>query len=346
MNIREINYSVYINDILPKTVQRAGVQNEHNATVLNFRLMDELINKLKAIPAGRKLYYRFDVYDSGGGYHPTVPKELGLKNNILTYEIGQAVTAAGGTFTAYLVICMILADETELIVYVKPALLELENVPDGTASEEREIVNVSTPVAAAENYAKQSLENAKKAKEEYQNAKKLVEEFNLKLLSGKRNFIGITKTNVSDNSTSEYVVLIDGTEHYAEYGDVVLTEAAFKYDLDNDGHTDEYDSELLNLYLAGSIPLNKDYDYSIGDRAILKLLLAGAYGSCYYWWNGKEWKPYSMISDRVYNPKSLNPQSGIAVDEAIKAAINEESYKNAIADIVLNNMPNGDEVSY
>lgn len=407
MNIREFNYQVYINDILPKTTQRVGVQNEHNATVFKFRLMSELKNKLRNISAGRKLYYRFDGYDSSGGYHPSEPKELKLETEVLEYTLEQGITSSGGILTVYLIICMMNVNKTELIVYSRPASGELESVLSGTQAEEKEIINLSAPILAAENSAKKSTEKAKEADEkakeaaekakeaaeQYELAKQIADKLALDLKIGKTNFIGVCHTKVYDGFENRHITLIDGKEHYAEYGDVVFTEEAFKLDVNGDGYTDEYDLTSFHDGLSGrdnadisNCDVNDDGKVDTSDLTIFKFLLNGVRGAFYYRWNGNSWESYKLKADMIFNPNSINAQSGIAVEAALNKAkedINDgiankiksgefkgekgdqglpgekgekgdtgdsyvltETDKTEIANIVLKNMLNGDEVSY
>lgn len=146
MAIRTIEFTAYVNGIYPKTEQRAGVQNEHNATCLQFKIDKGLKTSLEeSLAAGYKLMYRFDVYDGAGGYHPPVAKPLDFDEDIiLTKCLVQPETEPGGQLQVYLVISKVPEEaiETEVlddnyIFYTSPAYLVLDPLPHGVEQEKK-----------------------------------------------------------------------------------------------------------------------------------------------------------------------------------------------------------------
>ena len=62
MAIREIRYYVTANGISPSSMQRGGIQGEHNATKLVFVVSDELAEVLYKKSNRDKLVYRFEAH--------------------------------------------------------------------------------------------------------------------------------------------------------------------------------------------------------------------------------------------------------------------------------------------
>ncbi len=132
MAVREIDFKVGKDYILPATEQEAGVQTEDNATMLIFELDNELYNSLRAgISVGEKLLYRFDCTDSMGQGVVTLPSEL--ISNSVAFDIRENLSRNGGKARVYLVITRVrLNDENQMEFVSKPAKVRFDNIPENT----------------------------------------------------------------------------------------------------------------------------------------------------------------------------------------------------------------------
>lgn len=149
------------------------------------------------------------------------------------------------------------------------------------------------------------------------------------------NFIGITLTNVADNSNNPTIMLVDGSEYTAVYGDTVLySPTGYHDDVNNDGFVDDYDRALVNKAVSSS---DKNTLYDINRDGVVDVIdLTSIRGQVdlneYYRWNNSEWEIYYLITDKIYNPNSLNAQSGKAVAEALSLldGSNGKNFANAV----------------
>lgn len=346
MAVREIKYTVYPSGIYPQTVQRGGLQGEHNGCKVIFAFSDELVTKLqKEITDDTKLYYRFDVYDGAGGYNPYETSELSLSNGMaLEHELDQSITVAGGTVKVYLIISKLNGDiESEMIMYTYPAELGFEKTSNGT--EEYTVRDMNAAAVAAKKAA-EAAEAAKKASAlSEENAEKYADE--IKALTNKalkaaeavkgfvedidkslsykankddlrckvRKFVGITTTPIYNSMVGNTIVLLDGSTYVAEQGDVVFGSSEPRDniesgDINKDGYVDADDK---NAVYDKQYDLNGDGSFTASDYALAKLMVAAGYS--YFIYDGEEWRDYTVIADIHYKPDSINPQSGIAVEQ-------------------------------
>lgn len=110
--IRRFEYEISTNYIRPASIVRGGVQGEHNATEVDFKLTDELINALKNLAVeNKKICYRFDGIDGTGQRHNYEPYELNTENKNYYFPIGIELTRYGGIVRVIFVITVY--DETK-----------------------------------------------------------------------------------------------------------------------------------------------------------------------------------------------------------------------------------------
>lgn len=153
--VRKIEYAVSESGIVPAVSQFGGVQSEHKATELVFKIADELWAKLQSLKSskGGRLVYRIDGYDGEGGEHNSNTADLVQS---ISYLLEEGLTFAGGNIRAVLVITLIKEDKTEMELYSFPALLKLTNRPFGFKSENESRESMSTLAEIAKTAAEQT----------------------------------------------------------------------------------------------------------------------------------------------------------------------------------------------
>ena len=159
MSIRKIEYRVSVNEISPASVQRAGLQGEHNATKLIFYISQEFAEALGA--HGEKVVYRFEAHTGTGEKNSTVPAEIqisegAVKDFAVKYNLENWLTRAGGNISVYLIFSILSADETLVDLYSYPARLRLEAVPDGKYTDGKNYESVAKLSVAAEDAAERA----------------------------------------------------------------------------------------------------------------------------------------------------------------------------------------------
>lgn len=170
MAIRRIEYTVAAEGISPATVQQGGIQGEHNATELLFKLDDTLLEAVRKEAGEDKVYYRFETYNGAGNKVSTEPIEL--DNNSFSFLLKNTLTRFGGNIQIVFVISVIKDESAEMVLYSYPAILKLKNKPDGNDADIKEIDDVSALVLSAQ----KSAEIANGAATEAQNYMKAVTE--------------------------------------------------------------------------------------------------------------------------------------------------------------------------
>lgn len=159
MAIREIEYTVSANGIVPAVEQFGGTQNEHKATKLVFRLADEPKNKISEYKESGTVVYRFDAYDGEGGLVQGDAQPLEA-DKVLEFYLERWQTEHGGRVRVYLIISAVVEggteteQKTEMELYSFPAQLRLNNLPDGGTAEDESRESVSTLATEAKRNAK------------------------------------------------------------------------------------------------------------------------------------------------------------------------------------------------
>lgn len=166
MAIRKIKYTVSAGGILPKAVQRGGVQGDHRATALQFTLDTSLVSALESYRdiSAFDLYYRFECYDGAGTATVYDSSELVFSSSgdtVLELLLENRLTSNGGRVSVYLIITAADTEEniTGMELYSFPAIIELSQKPYGQESEEENRESLTTMVERA----KQCEQNADSA---------------------------------------------------------------------------------------------------------------------------------------------------------------------------------------
>lgn len=162
MSIKTVNFKVDVDGITPNVEQFGGTMGDHRVTRLEFVLADELFNCLQnGYP--NKNFYRFDIYDGGGGVHTSSIEPI--TNKTVAVELEEKHTRYGGKITAYLILTALSNDnETQIELYSFPVKLQLKNRPEGTrrtAENYESIAGIFENVKKFEEAAKSHADDAK-----------------------------------------------------------------------------------------------------------------------------------------------------------------------------------------
>ena len=163
MALRTINYSVSLSGISPATQQFGGVQGEHNATQLVFKLDSDLLSNIKTQAGNNKVVYRFDVYDGAGGLTST--DSAPLTDSPPSYLLENKVSRMGGNVQVFLIITEIKDGETQMDLYSFPAVLRLKEKQEGEVSDAENYESISTLAEVAKKSASVAENSAAIAKE-------------------------------------------------------------------------------------------------------------------------------------------------------------------------------------
>ena len=171
MAIKEISYSVSVAGISPATEQHGGTQSEHRAVKLTFNLNDDLREKITAQAESGKAVYRFDAYDGENNVVPGAPQELGA-DTVPEFYLEEWLTRAGGRIRVYLVITVIVNENTEMELYSFPARLVLNNLPNAN------LLNDADNLESVSVVAQNAIDAAKEAGEVSHSAKEVADSAN------------------------------------------------------------------------------------------------------------------------------------------------------------------------
>lgn len=158
MAVRTINYTVTANGIAPATQQLGGVQGEHNATELVFALDADLLETIRGKAGENPVVYRFDVHDGAGGVTPTDPQPL--TDEAPVYLLENKISRIGGSIQVFLIITEIQNEQTEMDLFLFPALLRLKDKQDGPLNEGENYESLSTLSETAKQSAADAAESA------------------------------------------------------------------------------------------------------------------------------------------------------------------------------------------
>ncbi|MEE0968242.1 MAG: hypothetical protein U0M06_02575, partial [Clostridia bacterium] len=183
-----INYTVFASRIEPNTKQDGGVQGDHNKVRLDFKIDDSLWASLNNQEQdGKKLYYRFDLYNGEGATESTVPQSL--ESNEIIFGVTEWLTRFGGVGKVELVITLYEEGKTHLEIFNIPALLQFKNRPTGSGSKEGGYTSITTLAISAKESAEKA-ENAKNIAEqkavELENVKNVIEKGATVVFEGNR----------------------------------------------------------------------------------------------------------------------------------------------------------------
>ncbi len=172
MAIRTVTYTVSKSGIVPAVVQNGGLQGEHKATELVFSFEENFrthLGNLRVPDGVNDFYYRFEAHNGAGLKDITEPKVLkvGQEGVSVSYELEKWLTREGGNIRVYLVISYVDTqnDENLMDIFTYPALLHLENVPEGELYDGTTQEGIAEIVLAAKNAAKRAEESVERAAE-------------------------------------------------------------------------------------------------------------------------------------------------------------------------------------
>lgn len=146
-----------------------------------------------------------------------------------------------------------------------------------------------------------------------------------KLYLKTKEYIGVTDTLLY-GSSDKVITLKNGEKHSAIAGDVVLIDR-HRLDFNGDGVVDELDTNIMKEVQANLIPYDDRYDLD-GDGEITSNDLSTmnkyvAFGLAFEW-DGSKWDFCKSYTDITLDKKSLKPQSGVAVGEALKVLVENQ----------------------
>ena len=163
MAVRKYYFIAGAETLSPSMITRGGVQGEHNATEIIFKMDSSLISALNELTAeGKTFHYRFDGYDGAGGKISTqpisfVPGETGTETEF-SYSLEHQLTKYGGTVQILFVITLVDGENTEVELYSYSVKMALKALPTGKDTEKEEYESISTLAVITK-------ENAEKAAE-------------------------------------------------------------------------------------------------------------------------------------------------------------------------------------
>lgn len=172
MAIRTVTYTVSESGIVPAVVQNGGLQGEHKATELVFYFEENFrthLGNLRVPDGVNDFYYRFEAHNGAGLKDITEPKVLSVRQEgvSVSYELENWLTREGGNIRVYLVISYVDTqnDENLMDIFTYPALLRLENVPEGELYDGTTQEGIAEIVLAAKSAAKRAEESVERAAE-------------------------------------------------------------------------------------------------------------------------------------------------------------------------------------
>ena len=169
--IRIINYTVTKESIDPAARQPAGIQGEHNAVQLKFKLDEKLYSAVCAQKKeGDSLRFRFDAFGGAGGAVRTGSEEL--TGDTVVYNIPSALSGEGGNANVFLIITLLRGGNTEIELMSYPARLYFTPSEDGTEETDRESMTaLEQKASASAEAAAESAASAAEAKAAAEEAK-------------------------------------------------------------------------------------------------------------------------------------------------------------------------------
>lgn len=170
MSIREkIEFEISSSGISPAEYCDAGVQGDHLAANVIFKLTDDLFKELNTKYSG-KLYYRFDSINGAGETKSSDPFAVEDKREFI-YPLENQITRYGGNAEVSIVFTAIENEETEFEVYSFPALLRFKNSDTYADYDKSEYISITTAAQTAKNAAQRAEAAAYKAEKSSENIK-------------------------------------------------------------------------------------------------------------------------------------------------------------------------------
>ncbi len=155
MAVREFTYTVGKNDIAAANIPQAGVQGEHNATKVIFKIAEDLKTELSSLSGdGKTFCYHFDRYDGTGGKNSTEPIRFNPDiDTEFSHLIEQWQTRYGGAIQVFFVITLIENDKTELELYSYCVKMQLKSLPEAAEVDEENYDTIVTLAMVAKKHS-------------------------------------------------------------------------------------------------------------------------------------------------------------------------------------------------
>lgn len=161
MSIRTVQFNLTATGISPSAIQSAGIQGEHNATLIQFVLDYALMLKIQHVAGDDTPLYRIEAVNGAGEKFSTEPKEL--ISDTVEFLLTNQLTQSGTDIRIYLVISVLKNDDTLLDLYSFPAVLSLISLPNGTEVCVKEYTGLTELYKGAQKHAQAAADSAAKA---------------------------------------------------------------------------------------------------------------------------------------------------------------------------------------
>ena len=159
---RNINYTVDLSEIYPKSPQYAGVQGEHNATAINFSFSKEIEAELQKLPHFYEfIQFRIDYTDSLGKVIYGEVKDI--EKITEPFYLTRSMTKQGGNTTAVLKICCSNQGGSEKEFYTGVMRFYFDSCPSVILSDDEQGSVLSPIVNQARIYRNEAYDCAKVA---------------------------------------------------------------------------------------------------------------------------------------------------------------------------------------
>ena len=159
---RNINYTVDLSEIHPKSPQYGGVQGEHNETAIKISFSEEFKTELQKLPHFYEfIQFRIDYTDSLGNVIYGEVKDIGEITE--PFYLTRAMTKQGGNATAVLKICCSNQDVSEKEFFTGVMRFYFDSCPSVILSDDEQGSVLSPIVNQARIYRNEAYDCAKVA---------------------------------------------------------------------------------------------------------------------------------------------------------------------------------------
>ena len=136
MAYKTIPFQVGFDGIAPSTRQKIGMQGSHNMVNLEFEV-DPMLRATLQGGASESVFFHFEIYNSIGEVFRTASEDVleRFDDFIFYYDLQERDTRYGGTIKVVLVLTAFDGNSTVMESYSFPALLQVESLPEGVASD-------------------------------------------------------------------------------------------------------------------------------------------------------------------------------------------------------------------
>ncbi|MBO5089450.1 MAG: hypothetical protein J6C27_00855 [Clostridia bacterium] len=144
MAYKTITYQVRFDGITPSGRQRIGMQGHHNMVRLEFEVDPALRAALES-GASKRVFFRFEIYNGTGEVFRTSSEDVmeNYEDYVIYYTLQERDTRYGGIVKVVLVLTVVDGTDTVMESYSFPALLQVESLPEGVASDGKNRVSYS-----------------------------------------------------------------------------------------------------------------------------------------------------------------------------------------------------------